>query len=172
MHFNLHKALQILARILTYLLAIAALLIVVSIALIGWSEFLRTRHLERLHGETQLPQELIYVGQYPLTSIFVNTENRICVWHSYKANLKNEEMTLGQSRSVRNLELPYEDLTWYLIAFNGDQISRVLLIDETIEIKLASESRCFSSRDNGHILVQKQSSETSSILKVEFILKE
>jgi len=172
MHCNQRKLFKFAIKALVtaaILLGIAGLSI---ITLIGWSEFSRTRYLERLIKETQVPRGLLALGSYPIASIFEPSEEKICVFHSYKGGLREEKMGPAQRQALEDLELPSEDGTWYLIAFRGDDITRVLLIDESTTVKLVSQSECFEPITSGLFLVQKQSSESPSIPTVKFVLKE
>ena len=172
MHFNQRKILKL---VIKTLVAVTIFLVMTSLfflTLVGWSEFSRARYLDRLINETQVPRELLTLGSHPIASIFETSEEKICVFHSYKGGLRDEKTSSAQRRVVKNLELPSEDGTWYLIAFRGGETTRVLLIDESIVVKLASQSDCFEPKTSGLFLVQKHFSESPSIPTMEFILKE
>lgn len=172
MHFNLDRALRIVIRSVAILLVISLLFILTSTVFIGWSEFSSMRHLKQLRSESQIPKELTNLGLHSLTSIFAANEDQICVFHSCTGIREVPEMSPVQKQATKHLELPSEELTWYLIAFQGDRITRVLLVDESIDAKLTSKSRCFRPESSGLISVQEYSSESSSIPKVEFVVKE
>lgn len=70
---------------------------------------------------------------------------------------------------MRRLDLPSEDLTWYLVAFQGQAIERVLLINEMTVAELTSDSMCFGRHDIGLIRVQQHPTSPSPIRQVQFI---
>lgn len=171
-HHTLHKTLRMLKRALVLLLIIAISLASASLALIAWSEFNRSRHLDRLFRETSVPAELINPGNRPLASLFASSEERICVLHPYTGNRGIPEMSSREKYAVRRLDLPSEDLTWYVVAFQGNAITRVLLLNEMTTSKLASDSMCFGRGDVGLIRVQEHPSTSPPSREVHFIKRE
>lgn len=171
-HLTLHKTLRMLKRALVLLLILAISLAAVSLALIAWSEFNRSRQIDRLFRETLVPAELITPGDRPLASIFAPSEERICVLHPYTGNRGIPEMSSSEKHAVSRLDLPSEDLTWYVVAFQGDAVTRVLLFNEMTTSKLASDSMCFGRSDIGLIRVQDHPSTSPPSREVHFIKRE
>jgi hypothetical protein len=169
MHPKFHEMRRLLRKGLALLLVIVVATLAASVTLIGWNEFKRTRQLDRLSRETQVPQALIDLGERPLVSLFGPVEERVCVLHPYTGNRGIEAMSPEEEQAVRRLDLPSEDLTWYLVAFQGKAVARVLLINETTVAELASDSMCFGRHDIGLIQVQQHPTWPPPIRQVQFI---
>ena len=79
-------------------------------------------------------------------------------------------MTAGQLTAIRGLDLPSEEGTWYLVAFERDEIRRVLLITYK-QVELASRPICFFRGQSGVIQVHTHDWEHLPLQSVEFHLK-
>ena len=169
MHSRFHETLRLLRKGLALLLVIVVAMLAASVALVGWNEFKRTRQLDRLSRETQVPQALIDTGERPLAPLFGSLEERICVLHPYTGNRGIEAMSPEEEQAARRLDLPSEDLTWYLVAFQGKAIARVLLINEATVAELTSDSMCFGQHEIGLIRVQQHPTSPPPIRQVQFI---
>ena len=166
----LQKAIRVICKaLLVFVCLVLAALAVIFIRLI-YADIMRTRYIDRLQRETKVPEQLVTPGEHPLASIFLGSEDRICVLEPYASSRGLDEMSAGQLKATQDLELPSEDGMWYLIAFQRDDLVRVLLI--TIgQVELSSRPMCFFRDQSGVIEVRTQQREYLPIRSVEFHLK-
>lgn len=163
----LHKTIRVVYRTLCVLVCLVLVLLTVVVVLVMYEETKRTSYLNRMLRETKVPEQLVTPGEHPLASLFMGLEDRICVLDAYAGNRGLDEMTAGQLKAIQDLELPGEDGMWYLVAFQGDDAVRLLLI--TIrQVELSSRSTCFHRHQPGVIQVTAHQHEHLPFRSVDF----
>lgn len=166
----LHKAVRVIFKALLVFACsvLAALTVFVMLIMVG--EVKHTSDLNRLLRQTKVPEQLVKPGVHPLASIFLGSEDRICVLEPYASGRGLDEMSARQLKATQDLDLPSEDGMWYLIAFQRDDVVRVLL--STIEqVELSSRPMCFFRDQSGVVEVRTHQREYLPLRSVQFHLK-
>jgi hypothetical protein len=109
--------------------------------------------------------KLSVVSKTPVAELVIKDEVLVCWILPYYGieQLKNE-LNSSQYTALSTTELPSEDLTWYLLIFSKDNLSRINLIDQYSQFEIEpSSGHCFSKSDSY------QARPSNSAMKINFL---
>lgn len=132
-------------RTLLLLGALAALGVLLLLSAVGsflWSEHVRERDLETYRAPGELVNRLRQVGAGKVAELLRPGEVLACVLGAYqRPDVLQAALGKERTEELRNMRLPNEDGTWYLIFLSDSKVTRVHLMDREghLGVELAAE---------------------------------
>jgi hypothetical protein len=100
-------------------------------------------------------EKMLSIENGSVSALMDGQETMMCAIGGYGDVENISSLSEEQKSSLPKSKLPSEGLTWYLLFFNNNSISRIYLVDSTkLEITRDSETACVNR--GAHFVIQKR----------------
>ena len=109
------------------------------------------------------------VGIRSIAELLANDEDKVCVLPEY-GSIKNlaSELNEAQSKSLTQLNIEPEDLTWHMFFFSGSLLTRAFVVERYNHMSLGSASRhCYKTGDN--YVLEKERVKDGELKRITFV---
>lgn len=126
----------------------------VLVAVVAYEELERNRLISGYTPPSGFVEKIIKIDKDVVDNHFHDDEILVCAINSYSKVDDIDRLSVMQKKSMPKRSLPSQDMSWYLIFFSEQKVSRVYLINSELINGLTNDSAICAER-GWHMSIEK-----------------